>query len=151
MKQLKLSLVVLTLLCFTASEAQVGSYFSKFRPGKKWSVGLQISPTFLNGDLDDPKLGLSGGAHLKYSISQTFGLKLSGSIGQLKAVSDENYEVNNNFHCTPSLVLVLFGVMLKEDLLNQKMQEHFMLSLETKQSLSQVLMLVVMRLQMSMT
>ena len=97
MKQLKLSLVVLTLLCFTASEAQVGSYFSKFRPGKKWSVGLQISPTFLNGDLDDPKLGLSGGAHLKYSISQTFGLKLSGSIGQLKAVSDENYEVNNNF------------------------------------------------------
>lgn len=84
MKQLKLSLVVLTLLCFTASEAQVGGYFSKFRPSKKWSVGLQISPTHLNGDADDSKIGLSGGAHIKYSISQSFGLKLSGDIGVLK-------------------------------------------------------------------
>ncbi len=96
MKNIKFILVVLLLVHFTTSEAQ-NSYFTKLRPAKKWSVGLQISPTLLNGDADDPKLGLSGGAHLKYSISQTFGLKLSGNIGQLKAVSDENYEVTNNF------------------------------------------------------
>lgn len=84
MKQLKFILVLLTLVCFTAAEAQVGGYFSKFRPSKKWSVGLQISPTLMNSDADDAKIGLSGGAHIKYSISQSFGLKLSGNIGQLK-------------------------------------------------------------------
>ncbi len=75
---------MLTMLSFMYSEAQVGSYFEKFRPSKKWSVGLQISPTHLNGDADDAKIGLSGGLHLKYSISQSFGLKLSGNLGQLK-------------------------------------------------------------------
>jgi outer membrane protein OmpA-like peptidoglycan-associated protein len=99
MKQLKLSLVVLTLLCFTASEAQVGSYFSKFRPSKKWSVGLQISPTILNGDVDNSNVGISGGAHIKYSISQSFGLKLNGDIGVLNGENTENtpYEVTNKF------------------------------------------------------
>ena len=99
MKQFKLSLVVLTLLCFTASEAQVGSYFSKFRPSKKWSVGLQISPTILNGDVDNSNLGISGGAHIKYSISQSFGLKLNGDIGVLNGERTENtpYEVTNKF------------------------------------------------------
>jgi len=98
MKQLKLSLVVLTLLCFTASEAQVGSYFSKFRPSKKWSVGLQISPTRLNGDIDNSNLGISGGAHIKYSISQSFGLKLNGDIGVLNGErTEESYEVTNKF------------------------------------------------------
>jgi outer membrane protein OmpA-like peptidoglycan-associated protein len=84
MKQLKFILLAITLFCFTLTQAQVGGYFSKFRPSKKWSVGLQISPTHLNGDADDAKIGLSGGAHLKYSISQSFGLKLSGDIGMLK-------------------------------------------------------------------
>lgn len=103
MKQFKLSLVVLTLLCFTASEAQVGSYFSKFRPSKKWSVGLQISPTILNGDVDNSNLGISGGAHIKYSISQSFGLKLNGDIGVLngerasEAPFSGTYEVTNKF------------------------------------------------------
>jgi outer membrane protein OmpA-like peptidoglycan-associated protein len=99
MKQLKLSLVVLTLLCFTASEAQVGSYFSKFRPSKKWSVGLQISPTILNGDVDNSNVGISGGAHIKYSISPSFGLKLNGDIGVLNGENSENtpYEVTNKF------------------------------------------------------
>lgn len=77
---------MLTMLSFVLSEAQggIGGYFSKFRPSKKWSVGLQISPTHLNGDADDAKIGLSGGAHIKYSVSQSFGLKLSGDIGTLK-------------------------------------------------------------------
>ena len=85
MKNLKLILVTLSLLSFMFTEAQQPgeSYFEKFRPGKKWSVGLQISPTHLNGDADDAKIGLSGGAHIKYSISQSFGLKLSGNLGVL--------------------------------------------------------------------
>ncbi len=72
------------MMTYVASEAQVGGYFSKFRPSKKWSVGLQLSPTHANGDADDAKIGLSGGAHIKYSISQSFGLKLNGDIGVLK-------------------------------------------------------------------
>jgi hypothetical protein len=83
MKQFKIILVLLTVGCFTASEAQVGGYFSKFRPSKKWSVGLQVSPTALHGDVSDFALGLSGGVHAKYSVSQTFGLKISGNMGQL--------------------------------------------------------------------
>lgn len=72
------------MAAFVSSEAQVGSYFKKFRPSKKWSVGLQISPTHLNGDADDATIGLSYGAHVKYSISQSFGLKLNGDLGTLK-------------------------------------------------------------------
>jgi len=84
MKNLKTLMVMFSMLAFVYSEAQVGTYFSKFRPSKKWSVGLQISPTHLNGDADDAKLGLAFGAHAKYSVSQSFGLKLSGNIGSLK-------------------------------------------------------------------
>jgi hypothetical protein len=84
MKNLKLILVLLTTFGYLTSEAQVGSYFSKFRPSKKWSVGLQISPTHLNGDADDRMYGFSGGLHAKYSVSQSFGLKLSGNMGTLK-------------------------------------------------------------------
>jgi len=97
MKQFKFILVLLTLVCFTAAEAQVGGYFSKFRPSKKWSVGLQISPTHMNSDADDSKIGLAGGAHIKYSISQSFGLKLSGNIGQLKGGrAEQDFSGNKN-------------------------------------------------------
>lgn len=84
MKNLRITLVMFAILAFLFSEAQIGSYFSKFRPAKKWSVGLQISPTHLNGDADDAQLGLAFGAHAKYSVSQSFGLKLSGNIGSLR-------------------------------------------------------------------
>jgi outer membrane protein OmpA-like peptidoglycan-associated protein len=84
MKNLRITLVMVATLAFLFSEAQIGTYFSKFRPAKKWSVGLQISPTHLNGDADDAKLGLAFGAHAKYSVSQSFGLKLSGNIGSLR-------------------------------------------------------------------
>lgn len=84
MKQFKSILVLLALISFTAVEAQEGGYFSKFRAAKKWSVGLQISPTAVHGDVSDFALGLAGGAHVKYSVSQAFGLKMSGNIGQLK-------------------------------------------------------------------
>ena len=96
MNNIKLTLITLTFLCFTASEAQV-DYFQKFRPSKKWSVGLQISPTLTNSDADDAKIGLSGGAHVKYSISQSFGLKLSGNIGALKGGRlDHDFSGNRN-------------------------------------------------------
>ena len=86
MKQTKFILVMVAMLSFVFAEADggIGGYFSKFRPSKKWSVGLQISPTHLNGDADDATSGLSGGAHIKYSIAQSFGLKLSGDIGTLR-------------------------------------------------------------------
>jgi outer membrane protein OmpA-like peptidoglycan-associated protein len=83
MKHIKFVLLVLSVVCFTASEAQ-NSYFSKFKSAKKWSVGLQISPTSMNGDADDLAIGLSGGLHVKYSLSSIFGLKVSGNLGQLK-------------------------------------------------------------------
>jgi len=95
MKQLKLNLVVLILFGFTTSEAQIDNYFSKFRPSKKWSVGVQMSPTLFNGDADGSRLGLSGGAHIKYSISQSFGLKFSGDIGVLKGGRTDHKFSNN--------------------------------------------------------
>ncbi len=97
MKNLKLILVLLTTFGYLTSEAQVGGYFSKFRPSKKWSVGLQISPTHLNGDADDAMVGISGGLHVKYSVSQSFGLKLSGDIGNLKGGrQDHQFSGNRN-------------------------------------------------------
>jgi OOP family OmpA-OmpF porin len=112
MKQFKFILVSLAMFCFLGANAQedqsnVGSYFSKFRPAKKWSVGLQLSPTALSGDASDRMIGFSGGAHIKYSVSQSFGLKMSGNIGVLKGGRAEpngsnkdaadSYEFKNNF------------------------------------------------------
>jgi outer membrane protein OmpA-like peptidoglycan-associated protein len=113
MKQFKFILVSLAMFCFLGANAQedqnnVGSYFSKFRQAKKWSVGLQLSPTALSGDASDRMIGLSGGAHIKYSVSQSFGLKMSGNIGVIKGGraepsgidnkgSSDSYEFTNNF------------------------------------------------------
>lgn len=97
MKNLKFILLLFFAFCFLASEAQVGDYFSKFRPSKRWSVGLHLSPTHMNGDADDAILGLSGGAHIKYSISQSFGIKLNGDIGSLKGGRlDQDFSGNNS-------------------------------------------------------
>jgi outer membrane protein OmpA-like peptidoglycan-associated protein len=96
MKNLKFILLLLATFGFIASEAQVGTYFSKFRPSKKWSVGLQVSPTVLNGDADDYALGFAGGLHVKYSVSQAFGIKLSGNIGSLRGGrGNQDFSLNN--------------------------------------------------------
>ena len=95
MRNYRLLAVLFTAFIFTASQAQVGDYFSKFRPSKKWSVGLQVGPTLFNGDADDFQLGLSGGLHVKYSLGQSFGLKLSGNIGALKG-GRENFSFSGN-------------------------------------------------------
>lgn len=77
-------LLLFFLFIGSNAEAQIGSYFDKFRPAKRWSLGVQFGPTMLHGDADDTKLGMSAGAHVKYSVSQTFGIKINGNIGTLK-------------------------------------------------------------------
>lgn len=72
------------------ASAQITNYFEKFRPAKKWSVGLQISPTHSMGDADDYQPGLAFGAHVKYSVSQTFGVKVNGNIGTLTGSRNKN-------------------------------------------------------------
>jgi hypothetical protein len=72
-------------------------YFEQFRPAKKWSLGVQLGPTTLNGDADDTKLGFALGLHGKYSISQSFGLKLSGNFGHLTG-GRENPNFSGNFN-----------------------------------------------------
>ncbi|MBR9860337.1 hypothetical protein GYB22_06235 [bacterium] len=97
MRNFRLLAVLLTCFAFTASNAQVGSYFSKFRPSKKWSVGLQVGPTMFNGDADDVTLGLAYGLHVKYSVAQSFGLKLSGNMGTLNGGRmDPDFSGNKN-------------------------------------------------------
>ncbi len=114
MKNLKFILLLMATFGFIASEAQVGSYFTKFRPSKKWSVGLQLSPTVSNGDADAYAPGFSGGLHVKYSVSQAFGLKLSGNIGSLKGGRDgQDFSLNNkgslNGTTTPDGIYVNAG------------------------------------------
>ncbi len=65
------------------ASAQITNYFEKFRPAKRWSVGLQLSPTHTMSDADDFRPGFAFGAHVKYSVGQSFGLKLNGNIGTL--------------------------------------------------------------------
>lgn len=85
MKNLK-SILLLAFLCVNiVAEAQIGSYFDRFRPAKKWSAGVQLNATALHGDADDITVGLAYGVHVKYSIAQSFGLKLNFNMGQLKA------------------------------------------------------------------
>lgn len=95
MRNYRLLVVLLAGMVMTSAQAQVGSYFSKFRPSKKWSVGLQIAPAMLNGDADDPAFGLSYGLHAKYSLGQSFGLKISGNLGTLNG-GRENYLFSGN-------------------------------------------------------
>lgn len=72
------------LLVFNSAFSQIGSYFDKYRPAKKWSLGIQIGPTAFQGDADDTKLGIAFGGHVKYSVSQSFALKLNANLGTLK-------------------------------------------------------------------
>lgn len=80
----KLTYIVFLGLISNIASAQIGNYFDKYRPAKKWSLGLQIGPTALQGDADDTKMGLAFGGHVKYSVSQSFALKLNANLGTLK-------------------------------------------------------------------
>lgn len=66
------------------ASAQITNYFDKFRPAKRWSVGLQVSATHAMSDADNFVPAGAFGGHVKYSVSQTFGLKLNGNFGSLR-------------------------------------------------------------------
>lgn len=56
-----------------------------------------MSPTIYNSDADNFTPGFSFGGHAKYSISQSFGLKLSGNIGTLNGGrQDQSFSRNSN-------------------------------------------------------
>ncbi|MFT5723929.1 MAG: outer membrane protein OmpA-like peptidoglycan-associated protein [Bacteroidia bacterium] len=99
MKSLKIIFLISAMFCSQLVSAQITNYFEKFRPAKRWSLGLQVSPTHTMGDADDTRIGLAFGGHLKYSVSQTFGLKLNGNIGTLQGSRKEqdSYFFKNNF------------------------------------------------------
>jgi outer membrane protein OmpA-like peptidoglycan-associated protein len=87
MKSLKTTLLLIAMLgghvAIGQSDFTASNSFEKFRYAKRWSLGLQVSPTHTMSDADDFRPGLAFGAHVKYSVSQTFGLKLNGNIGTL--------------------------------------------------------------------
>ncbi len=83
MKSFKITLVIAAMSFSHLASAQIGNYFDKFRPAKRWSLGLQISPTHTMSDADDYRVGMAFGGHVKYSVSQTFGLKVNGNFGTL--------------------------------------------------------------------
>ena len=110
MKSLKSLLLIVAILGHTSSQAQ-SDYFSKFSSAQKWSVGAQVSPTFGHFDAPHENLSFSGGLHVKYSASQTLGLKASANIGKMAGSkngtdlfwsasrndSKSSYEYANNF------------------------------------------------------
>ena len=97
MKNLKFIYILTALFLVNESVAQVGGYFEQFNKSQRWSAGIQLSPTIYNGDADNFTPGFSFGGHAKYSISQSFGLKLSGNIGTLNGGrQDQSFSRNSN-------------------------------------------------------
>jgi len=85
MRKLFISLLLSYLFIFTnLANAQIGTFFTKYVPSRRWSVGVQLSPTELQGDADNLQFAMSIGGNVKYSFGQSFAVKLSGNIGQLK-------------------------------------------------------------------
>jgi len=95
MKIFKTLVVAFLISANLVTQAQIGSYFDKFRPAKKWSLGVQLSPTHTMSDADNIQLGFAYGLHVKYSVSQSFGLKLQGNIGTLRGSRDE-HDISGN-------------------------------------------------------
>ncbi len=70
------------------SYSQVGNFFTKYESSRRWSIGIQLSPTEIQGDADNLQLAMSFGGHVKYSFGQSFALKMNANIGQLKGGRD---------------------------------------------------------------
>jgi outer membrane protein OmpA-like peptidoglycan-associated protein len=76
------------------------------RRAKKWSIGLGAGPTFFFGDADKIQPSWHARALVKYSISQTFGIRAEYNIGQLKGARDfqaptlfkDNFEFKSRFN-----------------------------------------------------
>jgi outer membrane protein OmpA-like peptidoglycan-associated protein len=92
-----LVILISLLIVSIFASAQIGNYFDKFSPAKKWSVGYQIGPTAFQGDAAEIKLGMASGGHVKYSVSHSFALKLNANFGTLKGGRfDPNIGKNGN-------------------------------------------------------
>lgn len=72
------------------------------RRAKKWMLGLNAGATTFFGDADKVKLGWIVGPSLKYSISQSFGLRFQYNWGTLKGSRDYQgptlFKDNFSFH-----------------------------------------------------
>ena len=66
--------------------AQASSYLD--RTAKKWSVGLNGGASMFHGDADKVIPSWTVGPYIKYSISQTFGLRGEYNFGKLKGARD---------------------------------------------------------------
>ncbi|MFM9944882.1 MAG: OmpA family protein [Bacteroidia bacterium] len=91
MRKLFINLLLFCILIIPEiAQAQIGTFFTKYEPSRRWSVGVQLSPTEIQGDADNLQLAMSFGGHVKYSFGQTFALKMNANIGQLKG--GRNYQ-----------------------------------------------------------
>lgn len=95
MNKFKTTLLLLTACCAQISSAQITNYFEKFRPAKRWSLGIQISPTHAMSDADNFVPGIAFGGHVKYSVSQTFALKMNANFGTLNG-NREDQDISGN-------------------------------------------------------
>lgn len=94
MRNLK-TLLLLGALVVSQSAMSQTDFFGKFRYSKRWSVGIQLSPTHTMCDADHFKANFAFGAHAKYSVSQTFGIKVNGNIGTLSG-SRDGHDISGN-------------------------------------------------------
>jgi len=95
MKQVKITLLLIAMCGSHFATAQITNYFEKFRPAKRWSVGIQVSPTHAMSDADNFVPGIAFGGHVKYSVSQTLGLKLNANFGTLNG-NREDQDISGN-------------------------------------------------------
>jgi outer membrane protein OmpA-like peptidoglycan-associated protein len=96
MKQLKFLTLIIAVFSYTASTGQT-SYFTQFSKANKWSAGVQLSPNYSSNDADGI-LSFGGGAHVKYSLGQSFGLNLNADLGSLKGEKlSSSYEYTNKY------------------------------------------------------
>ncbi|MES2617103.1 MAG: hypothetical protein V4613_04445 [Bacteroidota bacterium] len=63
------------------------AYFQD-RRAKKWTVGLMLGVTYLNGDADKKQLGYDIAPFIKYSISQTLALRAEYNFAMLRGQRD---------------------------------------------------------------
>ena len=82
MKSLKSLLLIVAILGYTSSQAQ-SDYFSKIKPAKNLSVGLNFGLTNSYTDAPTENSGTSFGLNVKYSVSHTIGLRASFNTGSL--------------------------------------------------------------------
>lgn len=64
------------------------------RRARKWSLGVQGGATMFHGDADKIMPSWTVGPYLKYSISQTFGLRGEYNFGKLKGARDRQAPTN---------------------------------------------------------